>query len=296
MERPNKTTLALLGGVGALILLLIAFAVTRDSGQDVLGDSATFTVDNPDLNKACAGQSTYEQIKRALFRQAAAQRGKDGDAYERIAQVAAVRMENPAAEGQDSKSGLINCAGSLAIDLPPGVTTVAGRRQLMTDIYYVVDQSGVQRRVVQLKGANGIVNDLAGLTVGQAPPAMPPMMPPMTTPIEPEAIDQPPTDPLAAQPERKAAPSFDCGNARTSGERMVCGDPALADLDRAMAAEYSRAVAASTPAQQALLRQTRDRFLGYRDRCPNSACVGAAYSDRIREIRDIMGGRWTPNR
>jgi len=296
MERPNNTTLALLAGVGALILLLIVFAATRDSGQDRLGDAATFTVDDPDLNKACAGQSTYEQIKRALFRQAATQRGKDGDAYERIAQVAAVRMENPAAEGREERTKLIDCAGSLAIDLPPGITTVAGRRQLMTDIYYVVDQSGAQRRVVQLRGANGIVNDLAGLTIDQAPPAMPPMMPPVTTPVEPEAIDQQPADPLAAQPERKALPSFDCGNARTSGERMICGDPSLAELDRAMAAEYSRAVAASTPAQQALLRQTRDRFLAYRDRCPNSACVGAATSDRIREIHDIMAGRWTPNR
>ena len=43
--------------------------------------------------------------------------------------------------------------------------------------------------------------------------------------------------------------------------------------------------------QRQLLQQTRDRFLAYRDRCPNNACIGDAYTGRMREIRDIMEGR-----
>ena len=59
-----------------------------------------------------------------------------------------------------------------------------------------------------------------------------------------------------------------------------------------MAAQYGRAMAEASPQQQAVLQQTRDRFLGYRDRCPNNSCIGDAYVGRMREIRDIMEGRW----
>jgi uncharacterized protein len=58
-----------------------------------------------------------------------------------------------------------------------------------------------------------------------------------------------------------------------------------------MAAEYGRALAASSPVKAATLRQTRERFLTYRDRCPTNACIADAYTGRIREIRDIMTGR-----
>jgi hypothetical protein len=63
-----------------------------------------------------------------------------------------------------------------------------------------------------------------------------------------------------------------------------------------MAAQYSRSMAGASPEQQMLLRRTRDRFLAFRDRCPNTACIGDAYVGRIREIRDIMEGRWQPPR
>jgi len=44
------------------------------------------------------------------------------------------------------------------------------------------------------------------------------------------------------------------------------------------------------------LQSTRDRFLAYRDRCTNRQCIGDAYTGRMREIRDIMEGRWQPPR
>ncbi|MEO6198852.1 MAG: hypothetical protein ABIO68_02795 [Sphingomicrobium sp.] len=299
MERPNKTTLALLGGVALLLILLAVFAATRDSDQDKLGDgSGSFiAADDPDLNKTCGGQVLYEQIKRALFRQAAQVRGHDQDDYEKIATAASVRMENAVAEGQSD--GLIDCAGSLSIDLPPGVATVAGRHMLMTDIYYGVAQSGSgPKKVVQLRNANSLIESLSTLTVG-ARTAAPPQGPqqPMDAPIDDlgSAMPPPPTEPESRPlPAATAHPSFDCTRARSKSEQAVCGDPGLAQSDRAMAAEYQRAIGASTPDQAAILRQTRDRFLAYRDRCANSVCIAEAYNGRIREIRDIMGGRWQP--
>ena len=76
----------------------------------------------------------------------------------------------------------------------------------------------------------------------------------------------------------------------------MCSDAGLAALDRNMSAQFGRAMTSGSPEQQALLRRTRGRFLGYRDRCPDTRCVGDAYVGRMREIRDIMEGRWQPPR
>src|SRR5206468_11888026 len=91
-----------------------------------------------------------------------------------------------------------------------------------------------------------------------------------------------------------ARPSFDCTNARTRGELAVCNDAGLATLDRQMAAEYGRAVAVASPNERELLRDTARRFYAYRDRCPDNRCIADAYVGRVKEIRDIMEGRWRP--
>jgi uncharacterized protein len=93
-----------------------------------------------------------------------------------------------------------------------------------------------------------------------------------------------------------AHPSFDCAKARSKGEAAVCSDAGLTALDRNVADQYRRAMSGASAAQKALLRETRDRFLRYRDRCPNRSCIGDAYVGRMREIRDIMEGRWQPPR
>jgi hypothetical protein len=63
-----------------------------------------------------------------------------------------------------------------------------------------------------------------------------------------------------------------------------------------MAAQFGRAMANASPEQQAILERTRNFFLRYRDRCPNRGCIADTYTGRIREIRDIMEGRWRPSR
>jgi uncharacterized protein len=136
--------------------------------------------------------------------------------------------------------------------------------------------------------------------VTSAPPAQP------TPTAEGNAVageqPQPPAPqagqiPKPPQPQSGGEhPSFNCAKARTRGEIAVCSNAGLAALDRNMAAQYGSAVSEATPEQRALLRRTRDRFLAYRDRCPSRSCIGEAYVGRMREIRDIMEGRWQPPR
>jgi uncharacterized protein len=43
-----------------------------------------------------------------------------------------------------------------------------------------------------------------------------------------------------------------------------------------------------------MLQRTRASFLRFRDRCTSDACIADTYRGRMREISDIMSGRWSP--
>lgn len=301
MRRLNPTLIALLAGLIVLLLLIAYFASSRDPDQDKLKDpQLTSTRAEASAEKRCASQATYDLIKRDLFRRAAEMRGSDQAAYDKLGTYASIRMENPVLESENDDTGAVSCSGSLSLDLPPGVAVVGGRRSLSADVDYTVqraaDGSG---NVVLLRNADAIVTPLATLTrapqSAQPEPAPQSGMDSLGQPmgnVPPVAPGAPVTQPPAAPRPVGARPSFDCGSARTRGEVAVCSDAGLATLDRTMAARYDRAMAVASPEQQALLRRTRDRFLGFRDRCADNRCIGDAYTGRMREIRDIMEDRW----
>lgn len=298
--------------IGILVVLIAAFALyssTRNPDQDKLKDGQLTESQSSDPEARCSAQATYDLIKRELFREAAQRRGGDEEAYERIAAQASVRMEDPAMESQDKDSGAVNCSGSLSLDLPPSVAVAGGGRTLMSDVDYTIvqaaDDSGAS---VQLHNADGIINPLATLTQTDQPQVQPgtaddtntvaPNEPQPAAPEPPPQAQQPAAPPIP-QPAPAPAPrtaesraSFDCNSPRSRGEVAVCSDAGLASLDRAMAAQFRRALAIASPNQQALLRSTGQRFTAYRDRCSTTACIGDAYEGRMREIRDIMEGRW----
>jgi hypothetical protein len=300
VRRLNWTTIALIGGLVLLVLIVAYFATRGNANQDKLTNSQVSTASVPTNEKACASKATYDLIKRELFRRAAQVRGSDQAAYDRLSAYAVVRMENPVMESEDQSTHAVNCSGSLSLDLPPGVAVVGGRRTLSSDVDYGVqaaaDGSGP---VVLLRNADAIITPLATLSrVAQPPPAS--SAPAEENGIAPQApngsaiqMPQPPAaGPPAAPQTTNARPSSGCANARSRGEIAVCGDSTLAALDRDMSIEYGRAVGVATPEQRDQLRQTARRFYAYRDRCPDRQCMAAAYAGRVREIRDIIEGRW----
>lgn len=316
VRTPSWTTLALIGALILLVLLVAYLATSKNPEQDKLtsgelGQKNVPTVKVASPEKLCGSQQTYDLIKRELFRRAAQLRGSDQAAFDQLSAYAVVRMDNPVLESRDSSTNAVSCSGTLSLDLPPGVAIVGGHRTLTSDVDYTVapaaDGSG---NVVLLRNADTIIGPLATLAkVNQpAPPAQPApqsAIPNAATPeanqaaaqqqqVTPQSSTSAPQQPSArgfAAPSA-AHPSFDCAKARTKGEIAVCSNAGLAALDRNMAEQYSRAIASATPQQRELLRRTRGRFLGYRDRCPSHSCIGEAYVGRMREIRDIMEGRW----
>jgi hypothetical protein len=296
MRRVNPTAMALLGGVLVLLLLLFIFASGRQGNSDKLSDQQIAGTATSDPEQRCASQATYDLIKRELFRRAAELRGTDEAAFDKLAAFSVVRMDAPMLKSHDEDLGTIACTGSLALDLPPGVAVVGGRRTLTADIDYAIqpaaDGSG---DVLTLANANAIITPLATLarvsaladeTLAPAPPTDNRQgAPPLTA--EPLPTAPPATPPQAAT----ASPSFNCQYARTRGEIAVCNDAGLASLDRQMAAQFAGAMAQADPEERAQLLSTRSRFITNRERCRADDCIADAYRDRMAEIRDILAGR-----
>ena len=291
MRNINPTIVAVIGGIAILLLGSWLFVASRNPDQDKLIDPQITEADVPDTQKVCGAKATSDLMKRELFRRAAELRGSDQDVYSRLAAYAALRMEHPVMEGEDASTGAVNCSASVSLDLPPGVAVAGGRRTLTANVDYSVEQGGS----LVLSSADGIIAPLA--TLARVSEAAPSAETNMVAPEEPEANVAAPES-AAAEPGPATGypgrPSFDCGAARTRGEIAVCQDSGLSALDVNMSRQFRRALASATPEQRAQLQSSRDRFLAYRDRCPNRQCIGDAYVGRMREIRDIMEGRWQP--
>jgi len=312
--RVQRFSPATIAAIALALLVLIMGTVlllqSRNGGSDRLTGNEAEAAAKEDPERLCTRQATYDTIKRDLFRRAAAVRGSDQAAFDKIASYSSLRVEAPIVREQDKAVGSVTCSATLWLDLPPGVAVVGGRTNLTAEVAYTVqpaaDGSG---DTVALSNADAIVTPLATLARTSAPAAEAPVASNELAPAAPAA----PADPLAPLPPSRpsaptapeppaasqrppASPSFNCANARTRGEIAVCESPGLAALDRTMAAQYSGAVARADPAQRALLARTRDSFLRYRDRCPSDECIAQTYRGRMREIRDIMTGSWSPQR
>lgn len=328
-------TLAIVAGlIGLLLVALFAYRMTQAGpGEDRLaedGNSASASNETT-AEERCGSQRTYDLVKQQLFRQAAQTRGTDQAAFDRLSAYASIRVTSPVLKREDEELGTLVCSGNVALDLPPGVAVVGGRRTLQANLDYslqpAADGSG---DVVTLSGAEGIVVPLATLArTGSQQPGLPEAQPQPQAPAQPgvDSLGQPvgsappvaPQAPVAPAPasrpapraptssiepgptapapvaERSARPSFNCARARTRGEIAVCRDSGLAALDRQMAGFFNTAVREADPETRAILQRTRGRFLAFRDRCSSDRCIADAYRGRITEIRDIVDGRWRGN-
>jgi uncharacterized protein YecT (DUF1311 family) len=262
------------------------------------------------LRRACASELTYDRLKEYAFDEAQRIRGGDGRLLDRIATGSLVRMEDPVVRSRDEVLNVTVCTGRFVLELPQGAANAFdGERRLVARVEYAaqaaVDGSGL---VYQMTGAEPIIYRLAtvgGLSARPGPRQVatvePVPQPPVAAPAAPAPVQAPQTAEPPAQaprprPEQRAQapagsarPSYNCRQAGTRTERMVCANSGLAASDRRMASAYYAAMAQTDGETRGRLRRTRDRFLARRERCANQACVAAVYEERVREIREIAG-------
>ena len=291
---PHMIAVGLLGALIAAALIFI-FAGGGSSKQDRLGDDqASAPVDIDDPEARCANSANYDLIKQEVFRRASQASEADREAFDQLAKYAVLRAETPILRGYDQRTNAASCSAYVSIDLPPGVAIPGGRRTLAAEVGYLI-QNG---RLTVTEG-DALIAPLSKVARIEAPadPALDEIAPEGGIPTgqrpdvgQPESATQE-VGPATVYPGR---PSFNCGDASTRGEIAVCQNSSLAALDVNMAAQFRRAIASANPQQRAILNQTRERFLGFRDNCPTVGCMRDAYIGRMQEIRDIMEGRWRP--
>jgi hypothetical protein len=271
------------------------------------GRTSTSTDASGAEDSRCTASTTNDEVKRQLFARAAEIRGSNADNYQRIAGFALIQLDGAPTAASVAAGDMVDCRGRATLRLPPGLKVAGGRTALSGDIAYSV--GGGERGAVTLGQSDSITVPLATMTQDRAaaarrpaanssdsrvPGTGVPVPEPATAPIVRPAPQ--PAPPPPSEVSSSSRPSFDCRRARTSGERAVCASDSLAALDRTMAAQYRNAEADAGPAERRLLVQTRGRFLGFRDRCGTDACIANAYRGRMREIDDIMAGRWRGDR
>jgi uncharacterized protein len=116
---------------------------------------------------------------------------------------------------------------------------------------------------------------------------------------EPAPVPRPvpvnPTPTPAPVPVAMTPPSFDCRTARNADEMAICGNAALAALDRALSnLYYGLADRLPADARVALRREEGD-WLARRRACADAApCIAQAYNTRIAELQQRASGGYTP--
>lgn len=102
-------------------------------------------------------------------------------------------------------------------------------------------------------------------------------------PVTLAAIDATPGD-LAPGASPMQGPSFDCAKASTSVEKAICSDPKLAEMDAKMVNAYKGALAGAAD-KDAFRTMHANWRKNIRDACADSACIAAAYQQRLADLQ-----------
>lgn len=106
---------------------------------------------------------------------------------------------------------------------------------------------------------------------------------PAPAPAEPPTPKAATGDAAAGSSADAVQPSFDCGKARSIPEKLICGDPELARLDRELGQVYARARDAAT--DRAAFQRVSDREWRRREaECRDRACLLDWYAQRRAQL------------
>jgi hypothetical protein len=159
MRFSTHTAAVLITVILALALIFYVFSGGSSRREPERAARSTF-----DPTASCSSQAATELLKGELFRRALAQRRRDQAEVAQVARYSVVRMTSAVATKHDEGSGTITCAGSLALDLPPGIAVQGGQASLTGDIDYglQVGRDG-KTRLTSLGDTAAIVTPLAAL-------------------------------------------------------------------------------------------------------------------------------------
>ncbi|NBW07013.1 MAG: DUF1311 domain-containing protein [Caulobacteraceae bacterium] len=93
------------------------------------------------------------------------------------------------------------------------------------------------------------------------------------------------------EPYPETAASFDCAQASTRAETLICGDSGLAMSDRSTSEIYTVLLRRLSPEQRLGVRRSQRAWLQRRNACTDHACLWRAYDVRWRELSTMLDTR-----
>jgi hypothetical protein len=193
----------------ALALLLIFYVFSGGSSRR---EPEAAAQGGFDPTASCSSQEASELLKGELFRRAIALRGRDQAAVAQVARYSVVRVTSAVATKHDEGSGAITCAGSVAVDLPPGIAVPGGQSSVTGDIEYGLQVGRDSKTQLRTLGdAGSLVTPLASLgRVGEEGGDLMPLTGAEAdvAAAEPAPAEEPPvaTPPPPVAPKRAEAP------------------------------------------------------------------------------------------
>ena len=271
-------------------LLVAFFATNRNPNQDKLTDNELVqAAPRPIRPERCAA-ATYDMIKRDLFRRAA----QIGAATRRPLTSRGFRggADGKSGDGKRGRGQRRDRLFGLAV-ARPAAGDRGGRRppHLTSDIDYPSSRADGSGDVVLLSNADAMIAPLATLARVARAPVDHAAETNATGPEENAAASESANSSLARLPAIPARPSFDCANARTKARSRSAPTAAC----RRWTSIWRRisAGAGSGDAGQRALLQSHPRSLSRLSRpLPEPRSASAIPIRAMREIRDIMEGRW----
>ena len=240
----------------------------------------------------CAGPGVNDLVKQELFRRASK---RSPDAAIQLQEIEASTVARIAMKDGTSSG---DCSGWLSLDIPFGVAVDGGRTNLNADVAFGLEQAGTSLRLATLTGVDRVVRSLSSLGPAPREPSSDELA---AAAIEPQRAAL--KAPAPAKPKAVALSDAEAGKAEVvapcSGlagrtDRMVCGSPNLASLDRQVSSFYRQSWGQADEQKRSALLRTRQTFNEKRDACASPNCMTSAYVSRLRQISEIMAGRGQP--
>lgn len=126
-------------------------------------------------------------------------------------------------------------------------------------------------------GARSVVADFVGLEVGAS------------RSLATQAAASELSSRMTYEQHPDARPSFDCANATSTIEKMICSDPAIAEADRVLNRVWARLGSEGRITDE--LRNQQLQWINRRDAClidtDPRGCVRKVMLERIRELSDL---------
>ncbi|URD60143.1 hypothetical protein M8312_10130 [Sphingomonas sp. KRR8] len=226
---------------------------------------------------ACQLRSSYGFLRDLAFSRAAAASPTHSADLGRLRRATRANGEDVRSVSYDPASGRLECRVTLRLQLPDSARPYfGGQTVLSAPVRYWAEPQ-------QESGGYSII------TEGLGPVSAAILAAASRFPVAPDfgpGVSPPPADTVPSRElerhDRKTG--FDCRNAATPVEDLICGNDALAEADRNLSARYFAARLAMGSAAKARLLDEQRRFLARRNKCRDEACLAGLYMARAAEL------------